>query len=31
MIELGRKVGFPGRGLYYGAKDKGFYTKGRAE
>ena len=31
MIELWRKVGFPGRGLYYGAKDKGFYIKGRAE
>ena len=30
MIELWRKVGFPG-GLYYGAKDKGFYIKGRAE
>lgn len=27
MIELWRKVGFPGRGLYYGAKDKGFILK----
>ena len=31
MIELWRKVGFPGRGLYYGAKDKGLCIKRRAE
>ena len=31
MIELWRKDGFPGRGLYYGAKDKGLCIKRRAE